>query len=142
MGEECPRAEVPFSVVCIRGHVTATWLITGDITLITWLTWCLPSVFPNKITAFPLHTLLSGSQSLSPAHPQGEGVQVPPPGVGSIYMYYLEFFSREDFPFSLIYCFVESFITEKTFFLKNGKITARLYVGGNDPIENKVSRVL
>lgn len=47
-------------------------------------------------------SLLSGSHSLSLADPQGEGMQVPAPGVGSIYMYYLEFFSKEDFPFPFI----------------------------------------
>ncbi|XP_064444112.1 ankyrin repeat domain-containing protein 46 isoform X2 [Mirounga angustirostris] len=60
----------------------------------------------NRGTHSKLETMQTAeserSQSQSPAHPQGEEIQVPPPGVGSIYMYYLEFFSRGDFPFSFI----------------------------------------
>ena len=51
----------------IRGHVIATWLITGDINLISWLSWCLPDFSIIKLLLFS-PTLFIRSHSLILAH--------------------------------------------------------------------------
>ena len=56
------------------GYMTSEWLITGDLTLTAWLSWCL-SVFSSvKLLFLPFHSLFFGIESLSPAHIQEGGV--------------------------------------------------------------------
>lgn len=77
------EVKCPFHHI-LSGHMTSTWLVTGDVDLGYLIKVVFARFLYCKVTIFPFCILFMRSKALSTAHTQGEGNYSPPPGGRSI----------------------------------------------------------
>lgn len=135
-GEERLRGEVPLSWDHVLGYMRAAWLVTGDVTFITCLRWCLPAFFSKSYCfSLPYSAVFNPVTKCSPQSWRGDHSSVS--WKVGIYMYYLDDSCRGDFPLFLYFfiCWI-IYYREKSF-LKMRKIV-HLNVDGNNPMKSKI----